>query len=725
MKTTPFASRSRRSPLTVLSAVVAVVLSAASSFAAVDPGSITIQKLVDENLAKAGQKPNAPVSDAAFCRRIYLDVIGRVPTAEEAMAYLNDQSADKREKLIDKLLASEGYVSHWFNFWADILRVQSRPNANTQVQTGDVYASWVKNSLRSNMPYNKFVHSLVTAQGYIWDNGAVGYYMRDAGMPLDNMSNTVQVFLGSRVACAQCHNHPFDAYNQRDYYEMAAYTCGMDTKIGAKEIIAEATGKTRMTKRDAEKAVKPGVARVLENLLEPLSYGTRENPDRMQKLPDDFRGDPKNPDPKLGKPGEEVKPEPVFGKRTDIKVKGGKILENYADWMTSQENPTFTVVVANRLWKQAMGIGLIEPVDDIKKIDLEKNNGDASKLSINPQLMGFLVQEMRRKNYDMKAFLRMIFNSAAYQREATSADVVTVEEYRFPGPMLRRMTAEQMWDSFVTMVIPAPDERKSKAAYLEKLAEMKAEADKLADKLKAGGGKALLAYAEDLAKIENEFDMKTAPLRTKLQQARQKEDAKAIADLTKQIEAIEGQRFDARKKASDEQKAREKAAKSSSLFSDNKATGFTPMDKKKMDEATIPSAADDVRWQGYGGEWIRASELSSPAPESHFLRQFGQSDRETIQHASRESTMTQALDMLNGPLFGQLTAKNTILGQILSGMKTADEKRDQLFLTVLGRHPNEKEKAIVAARVQSDGNETALRKIAWALINTKEFAFIQ
>lgn len=723
MKRTTLSLLSRWCGLRPFASVFVVVLSlAGQAVAAPDQASQMIDKLVEEGLAKAGLQPNPPASDEVFLRRIYLDVIGRIPTEEEAREFLDSQAPDKRGQLIDKLLQSEGYVSRWFNFWADILRIKSNLVDTNQPGLGDAYGAWLKEQLRANTPYNKLVYQMLTAQGYIWDNGAVGYYMRDSGMPLDSMANTTQIFLGTRVACAQCHDHPFDQYKQRDFYEMAAYTAGIETRVSARHIIAEATGRKKLTKREAAQLVDPEVADILDDLLEPLSYGIRQDPKKEQRLPYDFRGDPKNPSKRQGMPGEVVKPQPVFSRE---KIRTGRdILQNYASWMVSEDNPTFTVVIANRLWKSAFGIGLIEPVDDIKKVDLDRHQNDATKLASNPTLMAFLTQHMKACGYDMKKFLRSIYNSRAYQREATTEEVVSIEDYKFPGPVVRRLSAEQLWDSFVGMVIPDPDERKNTNGYIAELAKMKAQADALQDKVKENKGKTLLAYATALAKVEKEINMKQRPFREQLAKAREMGDQDAIVEAQAKIDELEKERFDARKKVVEEHEA--KSGKGSGSTAMKSAMVMTPGNSMMMEKKGILDAkpVDDSRWEGYSREWLRAAELPSPAPTGHFLREFGQSERDTIEAASTETTVSQALAMLNGPLFDRLTESNTKLGRIFNAVKTIDEKRDALFLTILARRPTEREKAIVAEHLSKADNPVAgLRTVAWALINTREFTF--
>jgi Protein of unknown function (DUF1549)/Planctomycete cytochrome C len=183
-----------------------------------------LQKRVDEIHAGKGTKLNASIADETFLRRVYLDVIGRIPSLEESSRFLESKDTNKRSKLIDELLDSEGYVSHMFNWKADLLRVNTRVAPG---QPGKLYDDWVKDAVRSHKPYDEFVRELITASGQLWENGAAGFYLRDLGMPLDHMSNLTRVFLGTRIECAQCHDHPLEPITQKDFYQMVAFTFGV------------------------------------------------------------------------------------------------------------------------------------------------------------------------------------------------------------------------------------------------------------------------------------------------------------------------------------------------------------------------------------------------------------------------------------------------------------------------------------------------------------------
>ncbi|MGA0408221.1 MAG: DUF1549 domain-containing protein, partial [Limisphaerales bacterium] len=167
-----------------------------------------IDAFVDEKLDQSGTTPMAQASDHVLLRRLYLDLVGRIPTLDE-IAHFEFREPDFRwEETVDALLDSRGHVSHEYNFWADLLRVQSR----MRNLPGAPYIAWLKEALADNLPYDEFVRHLISAEGYLWEDGATGFYFRDAGMELDHMANTFQVFLGTQVVCAQCHDHPYDAW---------------------------------------------------------------------------------------------------------------------------------------------------------------------------------------------------------------------------------------------------------------------------------------------------------------------------------------------------------------------------------------------------------------------------------------------------------------------------------------------------------------------------------
>jgi hypothetical protein len=219
----PLSSDPMNTPHTLLACLT---FTAATLSAAMLPESQKIDQLLAQGWEKAGLKPNPPASDEVLVRRLYLDIAGRIPTVEEVQAYLKSGDPQKRSKLIDTLLASDGYTSHMFNYWADILRLSDNVKGRL---TAEAYEEWLKKQIKANVPYDQMVRNLLTTDGGVWDSGSIGFWQRDENK-LDHLAYTVQVFLGTSIVCAQCHDHPFDKWSQMDYYHMAAFTYGMDTR---------------------------------------------------------------------------------------------------------------------------------------------------------------------------------------------------------------------------------------------------------------------------------------------------------------------------------------------------------------------------------------------------------------------------------------------------------------------------------------------------------------
>ena len=304
--------------LLVVLALSGAALAGSAPAAGVDLKAKTAQidKLVDENLAKQKMQPTAPVTDEVFVRRIFLDIAGRIPTLKETTEFLADKTADKRAKLIDELLASDSYTQSAFNYWADILRLKSQSvGGGNSSAAGYAYIGWLKDSLAANKPYDQMVRELLTADGKTYENGAVGFYIRDYNMPLDNMAVTTQIFLGTSMVCAQCHNHPFDKWTQMDYYQMAAHSYGMTGTNGlTNPLLAQAmyggyggknTKKTKgkgkgagpITMKLPEGMERKDISKAMSEILRPLRYNTvlDETKKRTLKLPHDYAYDDAKP----------------------------------------------------------------------------------------------------------------------------------------------------------------------------------------------------------------------------------------------------------------------------------------------------------------------------------------------------------------------------------------------------------------------------------------------
>ena len=573
-----------------------------------------IDSLIEANYAKYKVTPNPVATDEQFIRRVYLDISGTIPSYKQVRAFAGNSDPEKRSKIIDTLLGQSGYASNFYNYWTDILRLKDGQLTNNV--PGRPYCEWVKESLESNKPYDKFVYEMLTAEGKIWENPAAGYILRDAGMPLDAMNNTVRIFLGTQIGCAQCHDHPFDRWTQKEFYEMAAFTFGTSTRRGANDKMfggGNVINKLREDMKKVDEKFDGGgkYNRYLQgNLAEVFDNNAK------LALPHDYQYD-------NGKPKQVVAPKTLFGPPATVKP-GESPRVTFAKWLTSPENPRFAKTIANRLWKKSFGVGLIEPIDDIKDDSQPEN----------PELLAYLTSEMVRLKFDVKEYLRIVCNTKAYQREATHVEVNLADDYHFPGPVLRRMTAEQVWDSFVTLAVFKPDEYQMEPARVE-------------------------------AKILN-------------------------VDLSKAT-AEEIYKRDQELRGGDLKKSR---------------------DARKKD------------YEYKGQLLVRASELESPQKPGHFLRQFGQSDREAIEVSSEDGSVPQVLQMFNGPITHMLLEPESLMYKNVTSEKSPESRIDVIFQSILARKATPEERAAAMTEIRTHG-DAGYGNVIWALLNTREFLFIQ
>jgi len=390
-----------------------------------------IDRLVGTVLAANKQSLNAPATDEQFLRRIYLDAAGRVPTAKEAAAFLASNAPDKRAKLIDELVFSPSYSMQMFNWMADLLRVKDTFAKGVPAFT---FEDWLKTRLAANTTWDKLVSEMLTADGRLCDNGATGFMLFDAEMPLDGVSNLMTTFLGTNMACAQCHDHPLAEWTQRDFYQMAAFFGATD---GKDEAVLGAITKVARADGSLPKAAVKKIADMNAFRLEDLD---------RQKLT--FPKDYKYKDAKAGDP---VSPALIAWTKADkglpvynVSTKNpAQLRDEFARWLTSPQNPRFATNIANRIWKKAFGLGVIEPVNDID---------DLAQAS-SPELMAHLTFVMKAAKFDLREVQRVIYNSKTYQSSASATPDLGKAKYLFNGPLVRRMTAEQAWDSLVVTAV--------------------------------------------------------------------------------------------------------------------------------------------------------------------------------------------------------------------------------------------------------------------------------
>lgn len=652
-----------------------------------------IDRLIEESLAQKDLVPNDQVSDEVFLRRAYLDIAGRIPTYTETTRFLADESPEKRSHLIDELLDSKAFESHQFNYFADLLRLKSR----LRNIPGQPYIDFVKESIQQNRPYDEFVRELITASGNYAEqgHGAVGYYLRDFGMPEDNMSNTIRVFLGTRLECAQCHDHPFDVWTQKDYFEMVAFTGGVLMRV---EPPIDDAAELRQMQRKGN--LPEDARRRLRQILQPLGYGVQGSGTGLARLPKDYQANDGEPNqvvtartmfekkelviPQMDSPKDKGKRR-GGNNRNRSDIRGAKHVDSrqaYAEWLTSPDNPRFTTVIANRMWKRAMGVGLIEPVDVMTD----------ETVASHPALMEYLTEQMVALDYDLKQFLRAIYNTKTYQRSACLSDSEPLETYSFRGPLLRRLTAEQLWDSLMTLAVDQIDDKSGPGNSNRSYAGMSLQ--ELYEKAKG-------MSADDFLKLAT---MSREELRKKQRQASPAVSEMEMRQRNKQraqFQQLRKQQQLARRNGDQEQVA------------------------KIKQQMQAMMQADRQRQTRGSADMVRASELSSPARPGHLLGEFGQSDRETIENSHQEPSVSQVLSLMNGYIETQIASnRGTQLMIQLDRSPTIAEKIDTAFLSLLNRYPTAEEKQIWLDEAATHG-DTVESDLIWTLVNNSEFLFIQ
>lgn len=389
-----------RGPGVTAAAKVGVVLER-REFAAL-PERNFIDRHVNAKLRALSIPPSEPADDAAFLRRAYIDIIGLIPTAAEARRFLADRSQDKRAKLVDQLLRRPEYADYWATYWGDHLSNTRQLLYNKGPWT---FTRWLNDAFRRNLPYDEFVRQLLVSSGNMYEAAATSYYplMRKE---LDLAASTSQLFLGVGIDCARCHNHPLEKWSQDDFNGMAAFFSQVRYK-GA---------------------------------------GPRNN-ERILYL--DFKREFQHPETKrvywpkpLGAPAMALEPE-----RNGEYVDRREVL---ADWMTSPENPFFARAIVNRMWRQFMGRGIVEPVDDFRDTNPPTNE----------PLLNELASDFAANGFDLHRLIRRITASSAYQLSSVPNEWNKDDTMAYSRYYPKRLSSEQLLDS-ISEATGAPEKFQS------------------------------------------------------------------------------------------------------------------------------------------------------------------------------------------------------------------------------------------------------------------------
>jgi hypothetical protein len=347
------------------------------------PENNVIDQLVFAKLKRLCLPPSPLCTDSEFIRRVYLDVLGMLPTVEEVRAFLADTRTDKWARLIDTVLNRPEYADYWAHRWGDLLQVKAGKLSRTGAEK---MHAWLLEAARTNMPYDRFARSLLTAKGSTFANPPASYF-RTSADSATRAENTAQLFLGARIQCAKCHNHPGDTWTQDSYHGIGMFFAQVDSKPGGTpgEVIVGIGAKGEITEPLSNKPARPMLPGV-----------------GVVKLPDD-------------KDRREV----------------------FADWLTKADNPYFARVAVNRVWGQLLGRGLVEPIDDFR----------VSNPPAHAELLDKLAADFIRDGHDLKKLTRTILQSRVYQLSSRSLPLNQNDNRYFSHGHARLLPAEVLLDA--------------------------------------------------------------------------------------------------------------------------------------------------------------------------------------------------------------------------------------------------------------------------------------
>lgn len=349
-----------------------------------------IDALVNAKLRKLRIAPSELCDDATFLRRVYLDVTGTLPPPDDVRNFLADAVSDKRARVVDDLLSRKEFVDIWVMKWAELLQIRS---ADQQVQMSNKsalqYFEWLEEQIARNVPVDVMVRTLLTATGPSFENPAANFYKIERDT-LKLSENVAQAFMGLRIQCTQCHNHPFDRWTMNDYYSFAAFFAQVGRKSG-------------------------------EDPRETIVFNNGS-------------GGVKHP---IG--GKDVAPRFLGGEQPNL-AKGADRRQAIAEWLTAPDNPYFARNLANIIWAHFFGKGIVDPVDDVR----------VSNPASNPELLDQLAAQLVEYRYDFKKLVRDICTSRTYQLSPVPNDTNAGDERNFARGAVRRIRAEVLLDVLST-----------------------------------------------------------------------------------------------------------------------------------------------------------------------------------------------------------------------------------------------------------------------------------
>jgi len=359
------------------------------------PEKTVVDKFTAKKWRELGLVPSELCSDEVFIRRVYIDITGTLPTPKQVLDFVADKDPAKRDKLIDKLLDTPEYAYFFANKWADILRVKRRQQPDRADGTF-AFHEWIREQVANDTPYGDFVRSIITASGDERKSPTTVWY-KEIDKPEQFVDDLTQVFLGQRLACANCHHHPYEKWSQDDYWGLAAFYA----RVGRKEVRQPSSDPNRQNNRIQVIFVRPN--------------GNVTNK-RTQKA-----AEPKPLDA-----------DPMTALSTDDDPR-----QKLVDWMVDPKNPFFAKTVANRYWAHFFGRGIVDPLDDMRITNPPSN----------PELLAALAQNLIDNKYSLKALIKTICKSRTYQLASTPNEFNKHDKQAYARYYPKRLQAEVLLDA--------------------------------------------------------------------------------------------------------------------------------------------------------------------------------------------------------------------------------------------------------------------------------------
>jgi hypothetical protein len=689
----------------------------------------TVDSLVKHENSRRDAQVAESIDGLAFLRRATVDLTGRIPTLEEIEAFEKASPDTRRAELIDRLLADDRFADRWMVFYADMLRVRSN------VAGGGELLAWLNQQVAENRPYDEMVRELISANGRSGHNPAVGFVLTDDADPMSMAAAVSQVFLGVRLACAQCHDHPFDDWNQKEFYEMAGFFGKtMRRQSELTNTVYTTEGREMRVQWPPEDDNPPSREPVVPKF--PFQLATFEpgnTPHYIERL--EARRDAAEQALVAAKKNEAVDLDSLLDVDTTAKKSADPVLDvlaeakkssadlkveqdlyrqselraELADMVANPRNPYFARAFVNRIWAELNGRGFVEPIDNFTAFQ------DIS----HPQTLEYLSREFIASGYDLKQLVRMITMTDIYRRGKlptdTDANAQELAERSFTASPMRRMLSEALYDSVVIAGhLTEPKWRKGEnVRMVAKQVRIPIVDDKSDDDetevVATTASTGLPASANEMSMAMAGNNMSSAGAGYDLENSIEIDFAKVLTDAAEQEEELEKMRKMADARIEQERMARMR------------------MDQQRRRPVryqlkTIEEEVDD------NPQFNSSMRMASPAPADHFLRVFGQPSRLTLgEFRDHSASLRQQLMMLNGKATNEAARVGTLepmYGMLAGSAPKIDEAICLAYLECLTREPSAEELADGREIVGTEKPLEGMADLRWALLNCHEFRFL-